>query len=183
MHVRITNTYQSSDVYLAYRYGSANGPGGGSQVAAGTSTRILYAPPGPLWLTCSPYAGGNDDRTVVTVVDPARAWRSGALARYDCPPPWHSTVEWVYPFGRGRTAVAALRAVTARQPGTSTWNWRLAQEGYVEAARQTYVLWRDGDAWVSAAVTRNRSDAYTAALGTPCEPWPRPSTTDRPAGA
>jgi hypothetical protein len=183
VHVRITNRYPSSDVYLAYRYASATGPGGGSRVAAGTSTQILYAPPGPLWLTCSPDPDRNDDQSVVTVVDPQRAWRSGALARYDCRPPWHSGVDWVYPFGHGRTAEAALRAVTARQPGTSTWTWRMAQEGYVEAARQTYVLWRDGHAWVSAEVTRSRRDAYTAALGTPCEPWPRPSATDRPARA
>jgi hypothetical protein len=99
VHVRITNAYLSPDVYLAYRYGAANGPGGGNRVAAGTSTQILYAPPGALWLNCSPDPDRNDDQSVVTVVDPDRAWRSGALARYDCPPPWHSTVEWVDPIG------------------------------------------------------------------------------------
>jgi len=173
VHLRIVNAYPSTELHLAYRYGLANGPGGGNRVPAGTSNQILYAPPGPLRLICSPDPGVDDEHNVVTVVDPRRAWRSGALARYDCPPPWRSAIDWVHPYGHGRTAEAALRAVTARQPGSSRWNWRLAQEGYVDAATQTYVLWRDGDAWVSAAVTRSRRDAYTAALGSPCGPWPR----------
>jgi hypothetical protein len=167
VHIRARNTSRASGIYLNYNYGGGWRYGGGDPVNADASVRVLSLPPGPVRLNCSSAEGEKRDRPVqLEVQDPARAWRAGALATFGCTPPQFSTVDWVIGPGSGPTADAALTALVAQMDRPTTWV--AAQEGYVAATTQTYVMERDGKPWVTASVTRTAASVYSASLGAPC---------------
>jgi hypothetical protein len=166
LHIRVQDTSGASGVYLTYQHGPNMGLGGGQPVDSGTIL-VLGLPPGPSQLACSSDHGRKEDRPIVIeVLDPARAWQTGALARLGCSPPERSLIDWVYRPGRGSTAEAALAAL-AEQLGEPT-TWRHVQEGYVAAATQTYVMQRAGTPWATASVTRWAPGEYGADLGSLC---------------
>jgi hypothetical protein len=156
-------------MYLVYGYG--RGPRGGDSVHAGTSIRVLSLPPGPAWLECSddqsrrgvPHERG---RVLIDVSDPAKAWRSGALARFGCLAPEFSNVSWAIGPGRGASVDAAFAALAAEMDQPTTW--LAAQEGYVAAARQTYVMLRQGRPWASASVHPDGRGGFMAGLAGLC---------------
>lgn len=166
VHIRIQNTSGASGVNLNYRHGQRMRFGGGEPVNSRT-IMVLGPPPGPVQLNCSYDHGRRQDHPVVTqVLDPARAWQTGALATLGCSPPERSIADWVYRPGSGSTADAALAALAAQLDEPVTW--RHVQEGYVAAARQTYVLIRVGKPWATASVSRYAPGSYTAYLGSLC---------------
>jgi hypothetical protein len=166
VHIRVQNTSGASGVYLNYRHGRRMGPGGGEPVDSGT-VLVLGPPPGPVELNCVYDQGSRQDRPVtIEVLDPAGAWRTGALATLGCSPPEGSLIDWVYRSGGGSTADAALAALAAQFDEPVTW--RHVQEGYVAAARQTYVFMRAGKPWATASAIRSAPGSYGAHLGSLC---------------
>jgi len=114
VHIRVRNTSGASGVYLNYRHGQGMSLGGGEPVDSGT-VLILGPPPGPIHLNCSYDRGSRQDRPVaIEVLDPTRAWRTGALVTLGCSPPERSLVDWVYRPGSGPSADAALAALAAQ---------------------------------------------------------------------
>jgi hypothetical protein len=167
VHLRV-HSYGASGVYLNYRHGPRMGLGGGEPVDSETDL-VLGLPPGPVQLSCSSEQGTKRDRPVVIeVLDPAGAWRTGALARLGCSPPERSLIDWVLGPGDGPTAEVALAALAAQLSEPTTW--RAVQEGYVAAARQTYVMRRAGKPWATASVMRWAPGSYRASLGSLCSP-------------
>jgi hypothetical protein len=78
VHIRVQNTSGASGVYLNYRHWQRMSPGGGEPVDSGT-VLVLGPPPGTVQLNCSYDQGGRQDPPVtIEVLDPARAWRTGA---------------------------------------------------------------------------------------------------------
>jgi hypothetical protein len=166
VHLRVQNTSGASGVYLNYRYGQPMNLGGGEPVDS-ASVLVLELPPGPVQLNCAYDQGRRQDAAVaIVVLDPERSWQTGALARLGCSSPERSLVDWVYGPGIGATADAALATLTAQLEEPVTWVH--VQDGYVEAARQTYVLLRAGKPWATASVTRSSSGSYDASLGSLC---------------
>lgn len=166
VHVSVQNTTGASGVYLNYNYGRQMNLGGGEPVGAGT-VLVLLMPPGPVHLNCAYDQGRKQDPPVaIRVLDPARAWHTGALARFGCSPPERSLVDWVYGPGTGATADAALGKLTGQLDEPVTWIhvW----EGYADAARQTYVLLRASKPWATASVNRSAAGTYDAYLGSLC---------------
>lgn len=167
VHLRVRNTSGASGVYLNYRYGDNYRYGGGDPVDDDASDRVLSLPPGPARLNCSSSEGRNEDPTVqVEVQDPARVWRGGALAAFGCSSPAWSSIGWVIGPGKGRTADAAMAALVAQMDEPTTW--LAAQEGYVAAQRQTYVMEREGKPWATALVAHAAHGGYTASMGGLC---------------
>jgi hypothetical protein len=165
-HIRVQNKSGSSGVYFNYRYGSHMGEGGGQPVDSETIL-VLPLPPGAVQLHCSYDQSTREDRPVsIDLLDPDRAWRTGALAALGCSPPEKSLIDWIYRAGSGSTADAALAALTAQLDEPSSW--RHVPEGYEAAARQTYVLMRAGKPWATVSVTRSAADSYQASLGSLC---------------
>jgi hypothetical protein len=173
-HIRVQNTSGSSGVYLNYRYGSGMRERGGEPVDSGTQL-VLSLPPGPVQLHCSYDQSTREDRPVpIDLLDPHRAWRTGALAALGCPPPEKSLIDWVYRAGKGPTVDTALAALTAQLDEPSPW--RHVPEGYEAAATQTYVLMRAGKPWATASVTRSAADSYEAGLGSLCSAGGQPGS-------
>ena len=103
----------------------------------------------------------------IEVLDPAGAWRTGALAALGCFPPQGSVIDWVYKPGSGRTDEAALDALAAQFD--KPVSWRRAQEGYVASARQIDVAMRDGAPWATASADRSPlGGTVSAYLGSLC---------------
>ena len=169
VHVRVRHLTQAAGMYLVYGYG--RGPRRGDSVRAGTTTRVLRLPPGPAWLECShdvsrrgvPHDRG---RVPIEVSDPAKAWRSGAMATFGCTSPEFSNISWAIGPGRGASVDAAFAALVAEMGQPTTWV--PAQEGYVAAAWQTYVLLRGGKLWASAAAYPDGRGGFMATLGGLC---------------
>jgi hypothetical protein len=165
VHLRVRDESGGSGTYLGYTYGE--GFGGGDPAGPGTISRVLSMPPGPGRLQCSHDNGDKKDRAVaIEVLDPAGYWKSGGLAALGCTSPERSLIDWVHPFGGGSTAGEAL-ADLARPMNTPVTSERV-QNGYAEAAGQTYVLRRSGLPWATALVTRSGPNAYSAELGSLC---------------
>lgn len=167
VHVRIRNTSGVPDVYLNRSYGPLWRLAGGDRIGPDGSVQIFSMPPGPVRLDCSAPGGSERSHPVrIDVEDPARAWRTGALDRWGCEPPERSLVDWVIGPASGPTAAAALAALVAKLDQPTTW--LAAQEGYVDAVRQTYVLMRQGKAWVTGSVTRVSDGTFSAGLAGAC---------------
>ena len=166
VHIRVQNPSGASGVYLNYRHDRQFGPGGGEPVESGT-VLVLGVAPGRVHLNCSYDNGSRQDRAVaIEVVDPARAWQTGVLAPLGCTPPEQSLIDWVYRPGTGPTADAALAAFAAQLDEPVTW--RHVHEGYIAAARQTYVLMHAGKPWATASATRSAPGSYWAYIGSLC---------------
>lgn len=163
VHVRVRDTSGAEDVYVNFQHDA--GGGGGDPVPARGTVMVRDIPPGAATVNCSSGDGKEDRRVAVEVLDPAGSWRTGGLAALGCDPPQVSIIDWVYSPGVGRTADAALRDL-ARQIG-SPITWQHAPEGYVGAARQTYVIEKLGRPWTSALVQLDRGHHY-ASLGDFC---------------
>lgn len=178
VHVRARNTSVASGIYLNYsyepRFGPGGGSGGGDGVGTGVSVRVLKIPPGTAQFQCGADLNRQMDEPVsIEVRDPAHAWRTGALARLDCAPETRAYLESRRGQTQDATAEAALAALAARTDRTSTW--RAAQEGYVAAAQQIYVLRRGGISWASAQVDHDPTGGYWARLWMLCQDdWPPP---------
>jgi hypothetical protein len=173
VHVRVRSTSGASGVYLNFGYdpipGRRGGGGGDGGVKVRSSERVLRIAPGRARLNCSSDLGRKQDASVsIEVRDLARAWRSGALVASGCVPPEYVQSRWSWEGrpGRGPTAEAALKDLIAQTKQPTTW--QAAQEGYVAAAQQGYVLRRAGVAWATADVTRLSARDYEAGLDMPC---------------
>lgn len=164
VHVRVRDTSGAKGVYFVYGYGK--GRGGGDPVERGTTTQVLSIPPGPATFSCTyEQATVQDPPVSVEVVDPAGAWRTGALAGLGCPA-GPSLIEWMYGAVEGPNAELALQRLADKMGEVVTW--RHVQEGYVQAAVQTYVAERSGRPWLTATVTRPARGPHTASPESLC---------------
>jgi hypothetical protein len=160
VHVRVRSTNPAPVIYL-------NHPGGGDPVEAGTNTRVLLMAPGRTELNCSSHVGAKQDPPVaLEVVDPTGSWKTGGLKALGCSAPWNSIIDWIYRTARGPTADAAMTALATQISPSLTW--KPVQEGYVAAARQAYVIDRDGKRWGTAQVNQD-GDTYSAYMGSLCD--------------
>lgn len=168
LHVRVTDSSGLSGTYLNYSSDGPNGltPGGGDAVSAGTSSRVLQVPPGPVLLNCSFDTGATKTPPVtVDLQDPGRHFQVTTLADLGCNPT--SIPSWVYGDGRGTTADAAVRALLDKAPPAQELHPRLAPVGYIAAATVTYLIDRDGSPWATATVTGGDGQ-FTANLDQLC---------------
>ncbi|GAA2889908.1 hypothetical protein Acy02nite_32580 [Actinoplanes cyaneus] len=167
VHVHVESTSGASGVYLDYSSDRLPESGGGEPVEAGTDL-VLGVAPGPVTLNCAYDTGSRQDPPVtIEVLDPAGAWRTGALDALGCSAPNRSLVEWVYRPGTGPTADVALAGLAAQLDKPVTW--RHVQDGYVDSSRQTFVAMRDGKPWATAQADRSPADGtFSVYLGSLC---------------
>lgn len=161
LHLKVTNSSGLKGTHLNYASGTPNGAGGGNEVPAGTTERVLMVPPGDVYLDCSNNEGAKDTAKVkVRASDPNGYYRSVTLAELGCTS--RAPVDWGPGPGRGKTAEAALDAlvVVSKEPGLHA---RVAPVGYVQAGFTFYLLEREGSPWASAVVSP-RGGQYVADL-------------------
>jgi hypothetical protein len=182
VHARVRDESGYRGVYLNFRFGDRNGPGGGDPVRSGTSTRVLLLPPGKNVLGCSHDLANKIDAPItVEVLDPAGHWKVGVLGEMGCTPPQLSIIDWIYDPGNGSTADEALADLSRqfKEPVTA----ELVQDGYIAAARQAYVLSKSGRPWATATV-EHVPGGYSAGLGSLCgQPYVGPTPSSALLGA
>jgi hypothetical protein len=161
LHLKVTNSSGLKEVYLNFASGPPDGAGGGNEVPAGTTERVLMVPPGDVYLDCSYNEGAKETAKVkVRASDPNGYYRSVTLAELGCTST--APVDWGPGPGRGKTAEAALDAlaVIAKEPRLHA---RLAPVGYVQSGFTSYLLEREGSPWATAVVSP-RGGQYVADL-------------------
>lgn len=135
-------------------------------IPAGVTDSVFSLPPGRAELGCSTDAtregpGNTDGEPVaIEVRDPLGAWRTGALAALGCQAHPQASTGFISSPG-GSSREAALRALVDQMPEPTTW--QAAQEGYVAANRQGYLLLHDGKPWVSVGTHRVTDGCYSVA--------------------
>jgi hypothetical protein len=161
LHLRVTNSSGLKGTYLNYASGTPNGAGGGNEIPAGTTERVLMVPPGDVYLDCSYNEGAKETAKVkVRASDPNGYYRSVTHADLGCTS--KAPVDWGPGPGRGKTAEAALDAlaVIAKEPGLHA---RTAPVGYVQSGVTLYMLAREGSPWATAVVSSEGGE-YVASL-------------------
>jgi hypothetical protein len=167
LHLKVTaHSGPNGTTYLNYRYGAANGPGGGDQVPAGTTALVIAVPPGDVYLDCTYGLGSKTTAPVkVQAADPNGYYRPITLAALGCSST--AMVSWAVGPTRGRTAEAALDALVIASRQRTGLHARLAPIGYVGSGLRTYILERAGTPWATAVVS-SEGGGFVAGLDVLC---------------